>query len=129
MAKYIAQLRYYGDNSNQNYPGDLTANDLLYGRAFVDYSPIIQLGIQTSPTIEYNNVEGEKVIIHPSFYINGGSGSIQIGKTGIYELDLTGLSMIEELTFSKDFIDAINIYNSQNAGEGAHLMVDIIYEG
>lgn len=128
MAKYITQLRYYGDNNSRNYPSDLKANDLLYGRAFVDYSPIIQLGIQTSPTIEYNNAKGEKVIIHPSFYINGGTSPIQIGKTGIYELDLTGLSTIEELIFSKDFIDAINAYNSQNAGEGAHLMVDLIYE-
>jgi len=41
MAKYITQLRYYGDNNNRNYPSDLKANDLLYGRAFVDYSPII----------------------------------------------------------------------------------------
>lgn len=128
MAKYITQLRYYGDNSQKNNPGDLKANDLLCGRAFVNCTPMIQLGIQTSPTIEYINNEGERVTIHPSFYINGGTRSIQIGKTGIYELDLTGLGAIELLTFSKDFIDAINIYNTRNAGEGAHLMVDIIYE-
>ena len=128
MAKYISQLRYYGEGSERNYPQDLSANDLLYGRAFVNRTPIIQLGIQTSPTIEYRNNQGERVTIHPSFYINGGTGSIQIGKTGIYEVDLTGLSVIEELTFSKDFIDAINEYNTQNAGEGAHLMIDIIYE-
>ena len=117
MEREIAQIRYFGNTSENNYPQGVNLfQGLRDGSIFASYGPIISLGIQTS-------LPGVK------FCINESNGYTVIGASGIYELDLTGLSMIEELTFSKDFIDAINIYNSQNAGEGAHLMVDIIYEG
>lgn len=110
MAKNIMQFRYYGDNAkDKNQPTTLTRTGLQNGNAFESYLPIVQLGIQSLP--------GTK------FYINGDDSipSVVIGSTGIYELDLDGLSEITKLAFSAESLQRIN------DNDTAYLIVDMIY--
>lgn len=107
MAKKIKQIRYYSEGHQNNYGGPNYRN-LISGSVFKDYVPIIQLGIQTLP--------GTK------FYINGSNNPIIIGNTGIYELDLQGLSEINSLQF--DASSLVLIKENSNA----YLIIDMIYE-
>lgn len=125
MSKYITQIRYYGDGDERNSSKDVSSTSLVKGTIFRKYSPITQLGIQTSPTFEY--MEGDtKKVVRPSFYVNGGADSVQIGRTGIYELDLDGIGSISSLALAQDFITAIIECNKQ--GGQAHVMIDLVYE-
>lgn len=108
MAKKIKQFRYYADSSQNNYPTTLKFRQLISGSIFSSCMPIIQLGIQSVP--------GTK------FYLNGSTNPIIIGNTGIYELDLQGLSQINSLQFDANSVTLIN--NNQSA----YLIIDIIYE-
>lgn len=112
MTKQVKQFRYYRDGSSNNYPGTgvpghPTYRNLISGSAFSNFVPIIQLGIQALP--------GTK------FYLNGSNNPIIIGSTGIYELDLQGLSEINSLQFDAKSLSLID--NNANA----YLIVDIIY--
>ena len=78
MSKKVKQFRYYSNGSDNNYPKDLINRQLISGSAFNRYMPIVQLGILTMP--------GTKL------YLNGSNNPIIIGNTGIYELDLQGLT-------------------------------------
>ena len=82
--------------------------NLISGSVFSRYVPIIQLGIQAVP--------GTK------FYLNGSNNPIIIGNTGIYELDLQGLTEINSLQFDASSINFIS------ANDNAYLIVDMIYE-
>ena len=106
--KKIRQFRYYNDSSEKNNPPELKMQDLVTGRAFDNYVPILQLGIQGLP--------GTK------FYINGNNNSLVIGYTGIYELDSSLIYSIRRLSFDSDSINLIR--NNDNG----YLLVDIIYE-
>ena len=110
MAKHVKQFRYYGetDKNTKNYPKKLSVRQLVSGSAFSDFMPIIQLGIQGLP--------GTK------FFLNNANNPVIIGNTGIYELELEGLSEIIALTFEKKSIDMID------KNSNAYLIVDIIYE-
>ena len=108
MAKQIKQFRFYNQKSSKNYPSNITMANLASGAIFSSYVPIIQLGIQTLPGTR--------------FYLNNANDPIIIGNTGIYELDLQGLSEITSLTFEQRSIQAISDNNN------AYLIVDIIYE-
>lgn len=111
MAKKIMQFRYYGSHDNKssyNQPSVISLDNLHNGTIFTNYLPITQIGIQTLP--------GTK------FYLNEATTPIMVASTGIYELDLEGLSTITGLTFD---------YNSLLAIEqtpGAYLIIDIICE-
>lgn len=108
MAKQIMQFRYYDENNSgqKNQPRNITRAKLASGSVFSNYFPITQLGIQALP--------GTK------FYLNNGTTPIIIGSTGIYELDLEGLSEITHLAFDASSINSI--HNNPNA----YLIVDII---
>lgn len=109
MAKQVKQFRFYQhNNTEKNYPSGIHYRNLTSGSIFSDYMPITQLGIQSLP--------GTK------FYLNQSQIPIIIGHTGIYELNLEGLSEITSLRFDPKSIDAI----SGNAN--SFLIVDIIYE-
>lgn len=109
MAKQVRQVRFYGSNEpNKNYPNGISHATLASGSAFQHYVPAIQLGIQALP--------GTK------FYLNNSNNPIIIGYTGIYELDLNGLSEITSLKIDAQSLNMI----SRNAN--AYLIVDIIYE-
>ena len=79
---------------------------LVRGSVFANYLPIVQLGIQGLPGTE--------------FYLNNSITPILIGTTGIYELDLDGLSEITDIHFSRKSMEAI--HNNENA----YLIIDII---
>lgn len=115
MAKRVKQIRYYSDANTGNYPngsnGSGTAptyRNLISGSVFSKYVPILQLGIQSLP--------GTK------FYLNGSNNPVIIGNTGIYELDVQGLTEINSLQFDAGSLALI----TNNAT--AYLIVDIIYE-
>lgn len=117
MAKRVMQFRYYSDNDSKNQPmytnedaqRSISKITLRNGKIFSDYKNITQLGIQTLP--------GTK------FYLNDGINPIIVGSTGIYELDLVGVTTITKLTFNEDSLKTIE--NLPNA----YLIIDIIYEG
>ena len=113
MAKYVKQVRYYGDNSSKNQPANLRAQDMLRGYAFQESqsSPganIVQLGIQTMPGVK--------------FTINTSPQPIVVGSTGIYELNVDGLTMINKLTFDNASLSKIN------DNTNGYIIVDYIYE-
>ena len=115
MAKRIMQFRYYGEGNENNQPKGVINIDNLSGSRgdysiFDDYNTITQLGIQALP--------GTRFILN-----NNSDGPIVIGSTGIYELELEGISSIEALRFERESIEAIE--NNPNVG----LIVDIVYEG
>ena len=97
MAKKIMQYRFFEENGSQNQPNTsyemITKNNLINGAIFSNRTPITQLGIQTLP--------GTK------FYLNNSNDPIIIGNTGIYELDLNGLSEITAISFDRASINAI----------------------
>jgi hypothetical protein len=56
------------------------------------------------------------------FYVNGSNNPIIIGNTGIYELNLQGLTEINSLQFDASSIALIH------SNKNAYLIVDMIYE-
>lgn len=107
MAKQIKQFRYYNDGNANNSPSALTAAKLADGSAFSGISAITQIGIQTLPGVRVH-FNGDDAII--------------IGPTGVYELDINGISEITKLSFEKNSLDTI--------GElpNAYLIIDMICE-
>ena len=84
----VVQIRYFGDNNtylnnddktvkyrqiDENQPNSLSSLDLSSGTAFVDYMPIVQLGIQALPGTKFN--------------LNTNLDPIIVGASGMYELD------------------------------------------
>lgn len=110
MAKRIEQIRFYQQNNNElrNQPQGLTMNRLISGSVFNEKYPIIQLGIQTLPGVK--------------FYLNNAVTPIVVGYTGIYDLDLEGITEITQLNFDSESIKMIN--NNKDS----YLIVDYIYE-
>lgn len=106
--KNIMQFRYYNNTNINNQPANITKAKLVSGNAFNNYLPITQLGIQTLP--------GTK------FYLNHSVVPTMIGSTGIYELNLEGLSKITSISFDSKSIKAIE------ENDGAYLIIDIVYE-
>ena len=106
MANKIMQFRYYGEKVSNNQPSNISASNLASVHIFSGYLPITQLGIQTLP--------GTK------FYLNNSIYPVVIGSTGIYELDLKGVTQITEIHFDKRSLNLINENNN------AYLIVDII---
>ncbi len=124
MAKRIAQFRYFGDKEiivnaggqntlykhiSDNYTEAINKAVLADGSIFNDYTPIIQLGVQTLP--------GTK------FYLNANTYPIIVGASGIYELDLSNTStIISSLLFDLTSLELIS-----NNPDG-YLIIDIVYE-
>lgn len=109
MAKQIKQFRYYGDGQPNNQPVKGTWQSYIKdGGAFVGISSITQLGIQTLPGVR--------------MYLNNADSPIIIGSTGIYELDIEGISEIESIYF-----DEVSLKQIQDNGN-AYLIIDMICE-
>lgn len=109
MAKYVNQIRYYGNGNSKNSSSEVNLRSLQYGTVFHNHLPIIQLGVQTLP--------GMKI------YINNHTNPVVVGQTGIYELNVDGISHIMDLKFDGT---TLNIINSEQSN--AYLIVDYIYE-
>lgn len=107
MAKSINQIRYYGEGHPKNTP-NANFMKLRSGSIFGETIPITQLGIQTIP--------GVKV------FINHNPNPIVIGQTGIYELNVDGLSYINDIKFDGASLNLID------ASTNAYLIIDYIYE-
>ena len=110
MAKVVKQYRYSGDSfKEKNQPENLTLKELSSGSVFFinNLKSIIQLGIQTLPGTKFKLNNGEEIII---------------GSTGIYELELSGISEITGLSFNEQSLQLINELGS------AFLIVDALYE-
>lgn len=106
--KKIYQYRYYGD-SKKNYPQDLNATQMANGEIFslTGKGSITHLGLQASPGT--------------TFYLNRCDNPIQIGKTGIYEIDVSGYGYITSIMFTDDTLANVN--------EDDGIIIDIVYEG
>lgn len=107
MAKQIYQYRYYPKLDTRNQPEDLNEINLVNGTIFADKMPIIQLGIQTLPGVQ--------------FYLNGSTNPITIGTTGIYELDMSTEAIITSLRFDYESIQLIK------GSQTAYLIIDIVW--
>lgn len=108
MAKHISQVRFYNDGNSKNYPsGSVNKTKLAAGSLFNNLN-LTQIGIQTLP--------GTK------FYLNHHSSPIVIGQTGIYELDLEGLTYINGIQFDQASLRLIN------DNDAAYLIIDYVYE-
>ena len=124
MARRVAQFRFFGDantafNSvdktaiyhqmDDNQPNSLTTTDLISGEVFDNYTPIIQLGIQSQPGLKFN--------------LNTNLDPVVVGASGMYELDLTESSaVLTSLTFEKESLDLINM------NPDGFLIIDIVYQ-
>ena len=109
MAKHVMQFRYYEDNHTNNQPVELNADQLVNGTVFAKYLPFTQLGIQALPGTR--------------FYLNDNiEGPVIVGSTGIYELELEGISKISSLKFDSKSLKLI----ADNPN--AFLIIDVIYE-
>lgn len=106
MARYVNQIRYYGEkhpSSNTNM------QELTSGAAFFNTLPIVQLGVQSIP--------GTMVVI------NNHTNPIIVGQTGIYELNVDGISYITDLKISGNALETINKSNGR-----LFLIIDYVYE-
>lgn len=115
MAKEVRQVRYYGNSAEdrkRNHPTTLTQDDMRYGTAFKNSSSpsagITQLGIQTLPGVKFS--------------INASPSPIVIGATGIYEIDVDGMTVIDNLLFDHNSLERIN------KNPSAYIIVDYIFE-
>lgn len=112
MAKRIMQFRYYDETNGNNQPSGINIDNLSSSTnsIFDGYKSITQLGIQALPGTRF-------------FLNNNTDGPIVIGSTGIYELELEGISSIEALRFERASLNSIR--DNPNVG----LIIDIVYEG
>lgn len=108
MAKKIDQVRYYSQTDGRNQPPRLKMNSLVSGSVFSEKYPITQLGIQSLPGVK--------------FYLNNSTSPIILGYTGIYDLELDGITEITHLSFDAESMNLIN------ANPDSYLIVDFIYE-
>lgn len=99
MAREIIQYRY--DDSGQS---NISLQDLTQGEFFSRFN-ILQLGIQAASGVR--------------FYLNGDTSSqgIVIGSTGIYEVNVDGMTVITNLQFDKNTLTAAH-----------RIIIDIVYE-
>ena len=108
MAKQIMQFRYYNEDNNDNQPAGNTYEDFCKdGKLFTPYLPFTQIGIQTMPGVR--------------MYLNNNTiGPVIIGSTGIYQLDLEGISEITDLYFDTTSMEMIK------KNPGGYLIIDVV---
>ena len=111
LAKQVKQFRFYGTGNPKN-SDDLKENNaidlLVKNNIFNDYNQISQLGIQSLPGTE--------------FQLNESDYSIIVGNTGIYELNVAGITDITNIRFAPQSIQAIEKSST------AYLIIDILYD-
>lgn len=113
MAKKLMQFRY---KENDTSSSNITLEDLTGSNIFENYNSISQLGIQAGPGTKFKL--GSTANDYP----------IEIGVSGIYELDLQDYGYINYIKFEKVEMPYAEINKS---GEAIilPLLIDIIYEG
>lgn len=101
--KKLMQFCFSNDENKENRPSYLNKGSLTRGGMFAWYGPVCQLGIQGPVGLR--------------FYLNGEPNPIQIGQTGIYELELNE-ARITSIRFNLDDIENLT----------GMLLIDIVYE-
>lgn len=104
----IQQIRFYGKDSQDNYPEKTNLQSLRTGEIFNSFIPILSIGVQGLP--------GTK------FYINGSQNPVILGYSGIYELKLEQSFPIKQLQFD---LESLNIITENPNG---YLIIDLLYE-
>lgn len=111
----VIQLRYYGENDNRNYPNGvenkITADNLITGEIFQQYTPIVQLGVQHASNA------------YIPFYINESKNPIFTHPYGLFELDVMDKTCIWSLRFDVKHANGDIRVNAE-----APLIVDIVYK-
>ena len=119
MDNKLKHSRYYIDTNNlgtispsvntiDGADVDVSYAHYVSGAVFGECFPVLQFGIQSLP--------GTK------FYLNNSVDPVEVGITGIYELDLSTGATITALRFDKTSLETI-INNTT-----AFLIVDTVYE-
>ena len=116
--KKIMQFRYYGsegEKAKKNYPDNFKDPKnyfwkLIDGNIFDKYGSITKIGIQCRPNVR--------------FYLNKSEYPIEIGATGIYELDLEGYGYIHAIRFDENSLKSFDLPDITD-----RLLIDIVYEG
>lgn len=80
---------------------------MINGELFRNKGIITHLGVQASPGT--------------TFFLNKEKNPIQIGKTGIFEIDVNGYGLITSISFGEETLAHVH--------EGDGIIIDIIYEG
>lgn len=106
--KKVAQIRYYGNGNEKNFPSGLTQES--FNTKLAEFKNIIQVGIQSFPGA--------------IFYLNDSIDPILIGSTGIYELDVGNLIDINKLQINKK--QTLGLINSSSGS--LYVIIDILYE-
>lgn len=107
--KRIKQFRYYGkDNIDKNMPRQ--GEVFFKGNWFQNINAVSHIGVQAIPGVR--------------FYLNDSPSSLMVGQTGIYELDLGNLGIIQ--SFKLDF-SSLKDKEEQILEYG--IIVDVVYEG
>lgn len=112
MGRKVKQFRYYSTDHPQNQGSNtskINRSNLRSGAIFSNHYPIVQLGIQTLPGVK--------------FYLNKATTPIVIGYTGIYDLELDGVTQITHLCFAEDSLQMLE------SNADSYLIIDIIHEG
>ena len=115
MAKKIMQFRYVQIPDPNNKGEFIWPPELMTDNIFKNYSSISKLGIQAGPGTRFTL--GSTSNDYP----------IEIGLTGIYELDLEDYGYINYLKF----IEIKSPYSEIGEKEPVNLplLIDIVYEG
>lgn len=80
---------------------------MMNGELFRNKGMITHLGLQATPGT--------------TFFLNKERNPIQIGKTGIFEIDVDGYGLITSISFGEETLSKVH--------EGDGIIIDIIYEG
>lgn len=108
MAKKVGQVRYFNNGAKQNQPSGLSHQDLRTGVPFKNKT-IVQLGIQGLPGMQIQ--------------IGQASDSpVVIGSTGVYELNVEGLTSIDFINIPTNSLRMIE------SNPNAYIIIDYIYE-
>lgn len=103
----IAQLRYYSDGNENNYPYS-SYEQFCTETSFKNYRPIHQFGVQTLP--------GTKL------YLNQSQNPIIIGATGIFEIDCNNTTAtLNSFRFEQSSMETIRDLSN------GYLIIDLVY--
>lgn len=104
MIRKVGQYRYYGNDSHpDNYPEGMSKAVLGSGELFQGMS-ILQLGIQSAGNVRF-------------FLNENPTSSVIIDSTGMYELNVEGMTIITGLQFDTNTITP-----------STKIIIDFIYE-
>lgn len=118
--KTIKQFVFYGSRHRQTSPA--ITYDILHRELDNPWKTNL---FQNCGSVSHIGIQGNSGV---KFCLNGSgdADAISIGGTGVYELDLDGLSYISSLRFIWD--NLVENYPGSLSGDNKHLIVDIVCE-